>query len=1020
MSLIPLKRNKQEWDHDMNCISYAMGVDDSINELSSQEFEIVPDDEDYKVRFNSVNSDIWESYIRKHIKDTYWNEYINLNTMDITFLIKENDEITRVVNHNFEEDDNLLQTCNRLSEQDFKTIKDLIYSCSFYKEAIENNPFKLKFDNPNIYMRPATENDVDNMYSWEMESIDKSLQEDPKVQQLIRDDCYQSIKDTQMIMDQDKTIGMFTACMIDNGEWRYIGEIYLIPEYRGQHIGSTILKNEIANYDRIRLQVAYDNENALRLYKSLGFKIVKENKEAKLYIMEYNKSTTVQEAVLKAKDKEKLKDSAYGIPELRKYPLTNKNGDYDENHIRMAVKFFGSAPKKYKKELAKRILRAAHSIDLDTEKWDTINKALKNHKESVVQEGFVDKNMKYTLAGIKIPKLGPVDEKYLMDHKSEYARLKKSGYIDLHDNNFENLFNDKADELYNALDNLFQHIGYAKDFNIYNKYRLLLCKLFDLPTNHVIGLEGFYPGNLGQLRLKEEEDSSGTPLKPDDVLYHTSSHKGITELQPSFVSRKTKTIRRMPGQNLLSIEALYTTPRVYVGLNTPVSRLGGHGSAIISDGTRIYKIIGFKGSVKEDKELHGAARFIETRSPVKVQDVTEEYLSKHIKESTVTEAAYAKGINRANTQSVVIVYKRFSTKKKAQLVPIGKMWDIANKYFPNSKDLSGFGWDWTGWETDFAYGIIINNKQLPDGFMDELKKEFPDIKLDKNFLIPKTYEETYDCTESNMNEVYDKIWSKGFLECELEEYPAEGKMRISVIYQKDKAKLENEVSKHIKTVTNVQNPTGKEVKKPINESYTERKNFIMKEQITKILEAYNSGVLTQEEASTKIEAIQEQVVTESAVNTTDDLRVKQEKIMESYKMGIINGTEGMRLIERVMMEADYITEEEDTAYEGDDDNEPEDITPEDTDGDTVDSDDTNIDALADYINSLSDDEKTALMSKLSGSDEPTDDDANGNEEVPEDDTAAEGEPTTEETVDPASVSDASLNDANASLDDMEV
>jgi hypothetical protein len=156
------------------------------------------------------------------------------------------------------------------------------------------------------------------------------------------------------------------------------------------------------------------------------------------------------------------------------------------------------------------------------------------------------------------------------------------------------------------------------------------------------------------------------------------------------------------------------------------------------------------------------------------------------------------------------------------------------------------------------------------------------------------------------------------------------------------------------------------------------------------------------------------------VNTTDDLRVKQDKIMESFKMGIINATEGMRLIERVMMEADYIAEEEDTAYEGDDDNEPEDITPEDTDGDTVDSDDTNIDALADYINSLSDDEKTALMSKLSGSDEPTDDDANGNEEVPEDDASTEGEPTTEETVDPASVSDASLNDANASLDDMEV
>ena len=628
------------------------------------------------------------------------------------------------------------------------------------KQEWDHDSHPYSFDNPNIYMRPATEDDVDNMYSWEMESIDKSLQKDPKVQQLIRDDCYQSIKDTQMIMDQDKTIGMFTACMIDNGEWRYIGEIYLIPEYRGQHIGSTILKNEIANYDRIRLQVAYDNENALRLYKSLGFKIVKENKEAKLYIMEYDKSSTVQEAVLKAKERNSLKDSEFGIPELRKYPLT------DETHINMAVKFFGKAPKKYKLSLAKRILRAAHSHDMDTDGWDTINDYIKNHKESVVQEGFFE-------------------------------------------------------------------VGF---------------------------------GNL----------------------------------------RKT-----------------------------------------IAD-------------------------------------------------------------------------------------KLGKSVTVTNVQNPTGKEAK----------------FVIKSNEHPEDYV-------------------------------NVIAMGNGVKAYGYKDSE----------RVSIF---NNASLSAAIQKLIDSVCDLF-----DIQKPINESYTERKNFIMKEQITKILEAYNSGVLTQEEAVEKLvqedgvsqklkdmannwdedyyqkalksfnedqaklsdeeyrkrkdyinglralrpdnlkndeerkiprnDAYADRVtklandelgIKESAIMS--DLRIKQEKIMESYKMGIINGTEGMRLIERVMMEADYITEEEDTAYEGDDDNEPEDITPEDTDGDTVDSDDTNIDALADYINSLSDDEKTALMSKLSGSDEPTDDDANGNEEVPEDDASTEGEPTTEETVDPASVSDASLNDANASLDDMEV
>ena len=161
----------------------------------------------------------------------------------------------------------------------------------------EHDNHEVTFDNPNIHMRPATEDDIENMYTWEMESIDKSLQEDEKVQNLIRQDCHDSLNDTQMIMDGDKTIGMFTACMIDNGEWRYIGEIYLIPEYRGQHIGSTILRNEIENYDKIRLQVAMDNENAMKLYTSLGFKIVKENKEGQMYIMEYIKPENFQETV---------------------------------------------------------------------------------------------------------------------------------------------------------------------------------------------------------------------------------------------------------------------------------------------------------------------------------------------------------------------------------------------------------------------------------------------------------------------------------------------------------------------------------------------------------------------------------------------------------------------------------------------------------------------------------------------------------------------------------------------------
>lgn len=214
------------------------------------------------------------------------------------------------------------------------------------------------------------------------------------------------------------------------------------------------------------------------------------------------------------------------------------------------------------------------------------------------------------------------------------------------------------------------------------------------------------------------------------------------------------------------------------------------------------------------------------------------------KDIHVQEGAYTNsGINRANVRPVKMVYQRFSTKNKEQLEPIKKFWEISDKYFPEPHMTGGFGWDWTGWETDFAYGIIINEDEIPPEFMEELKAEFPDMIFDENFLIPIQYEETYECTFEEMDATYDKIWAKGFLECELEEYPALGKMKISVIYKKDADELNKDISKYIKTVepdtvqeaffgigfgnlrktiadklgkyctvTNVQNPTGKEEK----------------------------------------------------------------------------------------------------------------------------------------------------------------------------------------------------------------
>lgn len=142
-----------------------------------------------------------------------------------------------------------------------------------------------------VSLRNATENDTDNMFKWEMESVDKNNRKDPKVIKAIKDDVKESIHDTKMIMYNDQVIGMFTSCMLNGGIYWYIGEIYIINEHRNKGIGSTLLKNEVDKHNKIKLQVSQSNSSAIKLYKSLGFKISETNDKNKMYIMILDKTS---------------------------------------------------------------------------------------------------------------------------------------------------------------------------------------------------------------------------------------------------------------------------------------------------------------------------------------------------------------------------------------------------------------------------------------------------------------------------------------------------------------------------------------------------------------------------------------------------------------------------------------------------------------------------------------------------------------------------------------------------------
>lgn len=67
----------------------------------------------------------------------------------------------------------------------------------------------------------------------------------------------------------------------------------------------------------------------------------------------------LDEAALKAKDRKELKDSEFGLPKQRKFPLN------DEKHVRQAIRMFRHCPEEDRKELAKNIKKAMKKFNMD-------------------------------------------------------------------------------------------------------------------------------------------------------------------------------------------------------------------------------------------------------------------------------------------------------------------------------------------------------------------------------------------------------------------------------------------------------------------------------------------------------------------------------------------------------------------------------------------------------------------------------------------------------------------------------
>ena len=112
--------------------------------------------------------------------------------------------------------------------------------------------------------------------------------------------------------------------------------------------------------------------------KLISWYINSEN-EYKEFKKELLKEEYIEEK-LSYKERQKLKDSDFGLPKLRKYPL------HDEAHIRAAIKFFNHVDKKYEKELAENIIKRMNELNFYDIEIGKENRFYKYYQESIEPE----------------------------------------------------------------------------------------------------------------------------------------------------------------------------------------------------------------------------------------------------------------------------------------------------------------------------------------------------------------------------------------------------------------------------------------------------------------------------------------------------------------------------------------------------------------------------------------------------------------------------------------------------------
>lgn len=138
---------------------------------------------------------------------------------------------------------------------------------------------------------PARQEDILPLFQLNRELIDKyedcAAIDYDRVLSWVRNNIAAQLPHFRRVLADGELAGYFCLCPGDDA-WE-LDSLFVFPEFQNRGIGTKIIRHcQAQSEDPLFLYVFKDNTGALRLYKRLGFEIVREARKT-AYVMEFKK-----------------------------------------------------------------------------------------------------------------------------------------------------------------------------------------------------------------------------------------------------------------------------------------------------------------------------------------------------------------------------------------------------------------------------------------------------------------------------------------------------------------------------------------------------------------------------------------------------------------------------------------------------------------------------------------------------------------------------------------------------------